>query len=122
MLVGFLQTHTFRANWQRLGLTDDDLRALENELRADPARYPVMRGTGGLRKIRIAPDASVGGKSGGCRVCYAYFASYGLVYLFAAFAKSARSNLTVAERNEYRKLLTATEQYLRRHWHEGWTP
>ena len=122
MLISFLQTHAFRRSWLRLGLTDDDLRGLETEISIDPMRYPVMRGSGGLRKIRLSPETSPGGKSGGCRVCFAYFAPYGLVYLFAVFAKSVRANLTVAERNACRKLLTATEQWLREHSHEGRTP
>ena len=41
-------------NWDRLGFDDKDLRRLELELLRDPSAYPVIKGTGGLRKIRFS--------------------------------------------------------------------
>ena len=87
-----------------------------------PDAPPVMRGTGGLRKVRFAPVSSAAGKSGGCRVCYAYFPEFGLVYLCAVFPKSARANLTPAESEAFRKVLEVFRRYLRQNWSKGWTP
>jgi hypothetical protein len=56
--LSLIQLSAFRSNWKRLKLTDDDLRALESAILADPAGAPIMRGTGGLRKIRFAPASS----------------------------------------------------------------
>ena len=91
--LSFIQLSGFRTNWARMKLTDEDLRRLESLILAAPDAAPVMRGTGGLRKVRLAPASSSGGKSGGARVCYAYFADFRLVYLCAVFAKNDKANL-----------------------------
>ena len=117
-----IQLSAFAANWKGLGLTDEDLRALESAIQVNPAGPPVMAGTGGLRKTRFAAGRSSGGKSGGARACYAYFPEYGLVYLCAVFPKNEKASLTPAERNEYRKVLEAFARYLRASWRKGWTP
>ena len=103
-------------------LTDDHLRALESLIAAAPADPPVMRGTGGLRKIRFAPGTGNRGKSGGARACYAYFEEFGLVYLCAVFPKNDKANLSAAERAAYRSVLEAFHRYLRENWKKGWTP
>ena len=79
--LSFIQLSAFSKNWKRLGLTDDDLRVLESAIQNGPTTPPVMKGTGGLRKIRFAPLSHGGGKSGGARACYAYFPDFALVYL-----------------------------------------
>lgn len=45
-----------------MGLTDADLRRLQEELLANPQIGSVMRGTGGVRKMRFAFENR--GKSG----------------------------------------------------------
>ena len=54
MIRTFIQTKEFSKNWDRLGFDDKDLRRLELELLRDPSAYPVIKGTGGLRKIRFS--------------------------------------------------------------------
>lgn len=49
----FIEVPTFTKKWKELGLTDEDLRKLENILLANPKAGDSMKGTGGLRKIRI---------------------------------------------------------------------
>src|SRR5438477_11253839 len=66
-LLGF--THL----WNAHRLTDDDLAALEAEIMENPGGPPVMRGTGGLRKIRFAPPSFRRGKSGAMRVGFTHF-------------------------------------------------
>jgi hypothetical protein len=103
-------------------LTDVDLRHLEGAIADAPDCPPVMSGTGGLRKIRFASAKNPGGKSGGARACYAYFAEFRLVYLCAVYAKNEKANLTAAERNEFRSIVAAFRRYLRENWKEGLTP
>jgi hypothetical protein len=122
MRLSFIQLNAFRVNWKRLGLSEQDLRELELEIMLDPSRPPIMPGTGGLRKIRFAGQRHSGGKSGGVRVCYAYFHAFGLIYLCAVFPKNEKANLTPREKNEYRKLLAEFERYLGRFFSSGWTP
>src|SRR5437899_3054285 len=119
--LSFIQLSAFVSNWKRMKLTDDDLRALESAIFEAPEAAPVMRGTGGLRKIRFAPQRSGGGKSGGARACYAYFPEFGLVYLCAVFPKNAQANLSAAECEAYRKVLDSFGRYLRDQGKKGWT-
>jgi hypothetical protein len=121
MKLTLIQLATFRTNWKRLGMTDEDLQSLELAIMENPTKPPVIAGTGGLRKIRIADPRSSGGKSGGARVCYAYFRDYDLVYLCAAYPKNEKANLTAAEKIAYQRVLAEFEKYLRQHFENGWT-
>lgn len=99
----FVEAPTFRADWKTLGLTDKDLLALQEELLLDPDIGAVMRGTGGVRKMRFAFDHR--GKSGSIRVIYIDFENYEKLYLLTAYPKSEKDNLTMGERNELKKLV-----------------
>lgn len=59
MVRTFIQTREFSRNWDKLGFKDEDLRKLELELLENSDLHPVIKGTGGLRKIRI-PFANEG--------------------------------------------------------------
>ena len=100
----FIQTKEFSANWDRLGFDDDDLSRLEFDIISNPDKYPVMQGTGGLRKARFAFQHK--GKSGGVRVCYVDFVVKETIYLITVYPKSVKDNLTKAERNEIKKMIT----------------
>lgn len=121
-MFSLIQLPAFAATWKRLGLTDADLQALEAVIAKSPANAPVMAGTGGLRKIRFAAKGSGGGKSGGVRVCYAYFSRYGLVYLCAVYPKNEKANLSAAERAAYKRIIEGFDRYLREWFEKGWTP
>lgn len=86
-----------------MGLTDADLRRLQEELLADPQIERVMQGTGGVRKMRFAFENR--GKSGSVRVIYVDFEIREKLYLLTAYPKSEKDNLTKAERNELKKLV-----------------
>ena len=89
----FIQTDEFSRNWDEFGFTDDDLRRLEFDIMMNPHKYPVMQGTGGLRKARFAFKHH--GKSGGVRVCYVDF----VIYLITVYSKKQKDNLSKQERN-----------------------
>jgi len=95
----FVHLTTFSQDWSKLGLNDDDLRALEVCIMAAPTRPPVIPGGGGLRKVRFARQGRNRGKSGGYRVFYAYFAEYSIVAFVAVLDKGDRSNLSKADLN-----------------------
>jgi hypothetical protein len=46
---------TYVGDARRLGMTDEDQRAIEQALLDHPDAGDVVAGTGGLRKIRFAP-------------------------------------------------------------------
>jgi hypothetical protein len=110
----FVQLRTYVSDAHRLRLTDDDLRDLEGLLLERPTAGAVIAGTGGLRKLRHAPRRSSSGKSGGVRVCYAYFPAFSHLFFVVAFAKNEQANLTPNEKREIRTLLKQIEQELQR--------
>lgn len=63
-----------------------------------------MPGTGGARKVRFAGRGK--GKSGGYRVITYYAADDVPVFLLDLFAKGDKVNVTKAERNELREILS----------------
>lgn len=71
---------------------------------AEPLSGDLIRGAGGLRKLRFAVAGK--GKSGGVRVVYYYNESIP-VFLITVFAKKEKDNLTKAERNMLAKVVRA---------------
>jgi hypothetical protein len=70
------------------------LQALESALMEDPSAGPVMRGTGGLRKMRFAPPSRGKGKSGSMRIGYAQFPEFSAIFLITLFLKKDEANLS----------------------------
>lgn len=110
MTRSFVEMPIFRSKWEKLGLNDADLRRLQEELLADPKVGAVMRGTGGIRKMRFAFEDR--GKSGSVRVIYVDFEVYEKIYLITAYPKNEKDNLSDAERNELRQLISILEKQL----------
>lgn len=108
----FVELPSFRNDWKALGLTDIDLRRLQEELLANPKGGSAMQGTGGIRKMRFAFENR--GKSGSVRVIYVDFEIHEKIYLLTAYPKSEKENLTKAERNELKKLVEILEDELDR--------
>jgi hypothetical protein len=86
-------------------LPDEDLQALEAAIMRDPAAAAVMKGTGGLRKIRFAPPSRGSGKRGAMRVGFAQFPEFGRIYLVTLFLKKDAENLSAADCRAIRSLL-----------------
>jgi hypothetical protein len=105
-----IQTGPFLKKWSSLGLSDDDLLQLEVEILKGPELHPMVKGTGGVRKIRFAQPAAGRGKSGAYRVCYAYFGRRGMVFLLTAYGKNERANLTKAEQTAIAVMLRDIEK------------
>ena len=59
----FIRAKVFDRRWEELGLTDNDLRELEDSILKNPNAGDIMEGTGGATKIRFALPNK--GKSGG---------------------------------------------------------
>ena len=102
----FVHTKVFDRLWKDMGCTDEDLAKLQNLICANPQGYPVIRGTGGVRKIRFALDNK--GKSGGVRVLYVDFVVHGVVGLLYVYPKGKKEDISEAER---KILKTMVEQF-----------
>jgi hypothetical protein len=110
----FVRFPSYSRDWERLGLDDSSLRALELEILKDPTRAPVIQGTGGLRKIRFAGPVSARGKSGSYRACYTRFPEFGTVALIVVFGKNEQHDLTKADRNAIATVIRAFRAELER--------
>ncbi|MCC7005681.1 MAG: type II toxin-antitoxin system RelE/ParE family toxin [Ottowia sp.] len=90
----FIETSTFTRMVTAL-LSDEEYRALQNELVDDPERGDLIKGGGGIRKLRYAVQGR--GKSGGVRVIYYWVRDDYLIYMLVVYPKSKKDNLTDKE-------------------------
>ena len=98
--IEFIETSIFTRQIKTIA-TDDELKALQVELIAQPEKGDLIQGTGGLRKIRMATGQQ--GKSGSARVIY-FLATAEVIYLVLAYAKNEKESLTAAEKADWKKL------------------
>lgn len=99
----FIEVPLFTKKWKELGLTDDNLRNLENILLENPKAGNVIQGTGGLRKIRI-PIEGKGKRSGG-RVIYVDIELKERIYFINVYAKNEKDDLTEEERKSFKAVI-----------------
>jgi hypothetical protein len=110
--VHFVELDEFRDDWRRLGLdVERDLWALQVLIMSDPDGPPVIRGTGGLRKIRFAPERWNVGKSGAVRVCYVYFPEHWTVLLVMAYGKNEKDDLSRDEKEGIRTYIDQVRRW-----------
>jgi hypothetical protein len=100
-MITVVELPEFTRRSKRL-LTEGEVRSLITHLAAYPASGVIMRGTGGIRKIRWKREGT--GKSAGVRVIYYFHNENYPLFLLTVFGKSAKANLSQAERNELAKL------------------
>ena len=90
----FIETPTFTRLVKTL-LDDDEYRGLQNQLMDDPARGDLIKGGGGIRKMRYAAQGR--GKSGGVRVIYYWVKDDGKIYMLVVYPKSKKDTLSDKE-------------------------
>jgi hypothetical protein len=108
--LSFVQLPGFTSGWKWLGLSDDDLVALEQEIMRSPLKAPVVGGTGGARKMRFAPPSWRRGKRGGTRVVYFFFQRGETVFLLGVYEKNDQAEMTRAERDSAREIIGWVER------------
>lgn len=106
MSLFFIETPTFTQRVTRLGL-EEELRALQNELRINPLAGRTDTGTGGLRKVRLGDGRRHKGKRSGARAHYLYLSMHDVIYLMFVYAKDEQSSLTAQQK---RRLATIVAQ------------
>ena len=99
----FIMTPVYDKLWDRLELTDDDLRDLQIILMTNPAAGDIIRGTGGARKIRFALFGT--GKSGGIRVIYLDITHKKQIYLLLCYPKSQQDDLSQEQKRQVKALV-----------------
>ena len=83
-------------------------REMEESVVATPDAAPVIRGTGGIRKLRWAGSGR--GKRGGIRTVYFYHAGPEAIYFLTAYAKADREDLTLADTRALSRLVAAIKK------------
>jgi mRNA-degrading endonuclease RelE of RelBE toxin-antitoxin system len=102
----FIETPIFTKLLSGL-LADDQYHKLQVTLLFRPDAGAVIKGSGGLRKIRWAPVGS--GKRGGLRVIYYHDEPY-RIYMLFVYRKNERENLTP---EQLKVLRTIIKEYLK---------
>ncbi len=98
----FVETPIFTRDVVEL-LPDDEYRNLQLALALRPEAGAVIRGSGGLRKIRWAVPGR--GKRGGARVIYYWATVESVIFMLMVYAKSRRDDLTLQQLRVLRKLV-----------------
>ena len=68
-----------------------------------PAAGDVIRGSGGLRKVRVPAKGK--GKRGGARVIYFWVTADDQIFLLYAYAKNERTDITPKQAKLFRESL-----------------
>lgn len=99
--VSVVETPEFLAATRRL-MDEEERALLVDYLASNPMAGALIPGTGGVRKLRWGLEGR--GKRGGARVIYFYHNADLPVFALTAYAKNERSELSQADRNDFRRL------------------
>jgi len=102
VLYSFRESSLFSRDVYRY-LTEDDYLALQQFLVEYPAEGDLIRGTGGLRKLRWRAPGR--GKRGGTRVIYYWADARGYIFLLDLYPKSEQEDLTTPEIKQLRAIV-----------------
>lgn len=86
----FIETSTFTKLLPRY-LDEDDYRSLQNYLQLHPEAGMIIKGSGGIRKVRWSVRGR--GKSGGLRVIYYFKKKYSQIWMLTIYAKAEIANI-----------------------------
>jgi len=90
MVFTFVETRLFTGLVSRY-LSDDEYADLQRTLIADPEAGDVIRGTGGVRKLRWGIAGR--GKRGGIRIIYYVRAQQGQIWMLTLYAKNEEQTI-----------------------------
>lgn len=86
----FVETDMFRRQWKNCGLTDDDLKLLQERLLHKPD-MGISLGYG-LYKLRVASGSH--GRRGGSRVIYFEWTEIETIYFLLCYPKNKQDNFS----------------------------
>ncbi|HVH72456.1 MAG TPA: type II toxin-antitoxin system RelE/ParE family toxin [Candidatus Dormibacteraeota bacterium] len=89
---------------------DEVLLEIENDLLENPERGPVIQGTAGVRKARVADPTRGKGKRGGFRYMYYYIERDGQVFLLMIFGKNEQADLTPQQKKSLRQAILSLRE------------
>jgi hypothetical protein len=102
--VLIIETSVFTRRILKL-MSDEDYRELQVVLAGNPERGPVIRGSGGLRKIRWARSGH--GKRGGVRAIYYWARVHETLLMLLVYGKNEQDDLTADQLRTLKSLVEA---------------
>ena len=84
-------------------LSNEDYRLLQNEIILNPGKGKIIRGSGGLRKIRWSISGK--GKSGGVRIIYYWVKTKEIILMLLIYSKNEQDNLSIAQMKTLKSLV-----------------
>lgn len=108
ILYSFRETSLFTKRVLEL-LTDEEYSKLQWRLIEFPEAGDVIKGSGGIRKIRQTAKGK--GKRGGARVIYYFAAENQEIYMLDIYAKNEQTDLS---REQIRELKSLVEKWSKR--------
>jgi len=100
----FVGTRVF-GRQRREHLVEEQFRALQNHLLANPDAGARIAGAGGLRKLRWSTEGR--GKRGGVRVIYFVAEARELILLLLLYPKNVQDDLSAVQKRVLRGLVRA---------------
>jgi hypothetical protein len=97
-----IETSVFTRQVQAL-LTDDEYKQLQLTLLARPETGAIIRGSGGLRKVRWSIRGR--GKRGGVRVIYYWVTAQDRLLMLLIYAKNVQDNLSPEQLRTLRRIV-----------------
>jgi hypothetical protein len=104
LLLTFIETPVFTQQIKSL-LDDDQYSDFQAMLVVNPEAGRLIKGAGGLRKIRWKDPGRQKGKRGGVRVIYFYRRHIGQVLLLTVFDKDQQSDLSHSQKKMFREIV-----------------
>lgn len=104
-----VETEEFAADARHLNISEEEVTRIVTEVSRAPSGGNIIKGAGGLRKVRIARPG--GGKSGGYRVLVLYLNRDCPTYLFALLSKGERTNFSKDALAALRRLAAEIKAY-----------
>lgn len=84
-------------------LSDEEYTDFQSRIAANPRIGPLMRGGGGIRKVRVAVGPRR--KSGGARTIYYWAVRKDMILLLYAYQKNAAENLSPKQVSQLAKVV-----------------
>ncbi len=97
-----VETSIFTRRVIRL-LDDESYRLLQTDLLHDPERGVLLRGSGGLRKLRWALPGR--GKRSGVRIIYYWADAHGRLLMLLIYGKNEQDDLSAEQVRQLRQLV-----------------
>jgi hypothetical protein len=109
-MITVAETELFQKKVKKL-LSAEEREDLISYLSEYPESGVLIRGTGGIRKLRWARSGR--GKSAGVRVIYYFHSEIMPLYLLTVFGKNEKANISMDEKHILSKLVNELVAYWR---------